>query len=88
MSVPDQELYSLSEMQEMQKRCYKSETNWHLPAGSPTAILYAARSIYKDEPEKLAWYEKSYEEHLERHNKEKPVTWWEGVCYPWYFANG
>ena len=78
----------LAEMQEIQMRSYKSETSWHLPAGSPTSILYAARSIWKDQPEKLAWYEKVYEEHLDRHNKENPGTWWKDVWYPWDFEKG
>lgn len=78
----------LAEMQEIQMRSYKSETSWHLPSGSPTSILYAARSIWKDQPEKLAWYEKAYEENLDRHNKENPGTWWKDVWYPWDFENG
>lgn len=78
----------LAEMQEIQMRSYKSETSWHLPSGSPTSILYAARSIWKDQPEKLAWYEKVYEEHLDRHNKENPGTWWKDVWYPWDFEKG
>lgn len=90
MSVPDQKEYSLEELQKIQLGIKKvtPDENWHLPAGSPTAILYAARSIWKNDPEKLAWYEKSYQEHLDRHNEEKPGTWWEGTWYPWDFENG
>jgi hypothetical protein len=78
----------LAEMQEKQMRCYKPKLDWHLPPGSPTALLYAARSIWKNEPEKLAWYEKSYKEHLDRHNEEKPGTWVNGTWYAWDFENG
>jgi hypothetical protein len=78
----------LAEMQEKQMRCYKSEPSWHLPPGSPTAILMAARSIYKDDPETLARFEKEYEDSLARHTAEKPGTWVNGTWYAWDFENG
>lgn len=88
MSVPEQEVYDLAEMQERQMRCYKSEPSWHLPPGSPTAILMAARSIYKDDPETLARFEKEYKDSLARHTAEKPGTWVNGTWYAWDFENG
>jgi hypothetical protein len=78
----------LAKMQEIQMRCYKSEPSWHLPPGSPTAILMAARSIYKDDPKTLARFEKEYEDSLARHTAEKPGTWVNGTWYAWDFENG
>lgn len=89
MSVPDKKLSNLEEMQQLQLRSYKSEvSDWHLPPGSPTAIIMAARSIYKDEPETLARFEKEYADHVKKHNEEKPGTWWKGVWYDWDFEFG
>jgi hypothetical protein len=48
----------------------------------------AGRSIYKNDPETLARFEKEYEDSLAKHNAEKPGTWWKGVWYAWDFENG
>ena len=80
--------FDLEKAQEVQSFSKVFNTS---PGGSSYSVqnfLSAIKSIFKDQPEKIKFYENSFNEHIEKNKNENYGTWWNGVFYKWDMENG
>ena len=78
--------YDLEEQQRIQSYSYTPEVLRNEHAGSLKAGLALASYLYKDNPEKLKWYQDNWAR-MKEEFKDYGV-WWRGTWYPYNPSGG
>ncbi len=80
--------YNLEEEQQKQIWSKKFEKLVSGNSYSLDNFLSAIKEIFKNNPDKIKFYEEGFKEYRKRIEEENYGTWWNGVFYKWDVDNG